>query len=239
MIGQLFTLADVKEPVVRALRLTQNDDIALAVRRIDLWHRELCSLGPWPILREETTGAGTITMSDGLGVYGVAVTSTDEPVWYVERTECSKGDLAGRRVWTTNGAASNGAASGASIKTWQWSTSGSGKHIAETSGCTVFYWKVPETLSEDESKISIPSIRALMVCSICDLIGLMDRKEVDAMPWRQELRPSIDELMDMLPKSDGGIMRLLSGRVLMRAPAVNRPIMEQKARQQAQPTQGE
>ena len=232
MLGQTYTLLDVKDPVVRALRLTAVADVALAVKRIDLWHRELCSLADWPALRQETLNvvptAGIISLANALGVSGVERATGHVPAWYVDRVELSAGDLAERMVWTSDSVLSAG---GFKIAAWKWDATASA-HVAETVACNVRWWSAPATLTSDAQKLSLPGTRALLARTVCDLIGLMDKQEIDADPWRRELTAGLEELKSYNPEGMVRNLRLLSGRVLLRAPARVELAMPQPAPQQ-------
>jgi len=220
MLGQLYTLADVKEPVVRALRLTATADLALAVGRIDLQHRELCALADWPRLRRisaaQSPAAGVVELAGGLGITGVVDATTKEPYWFCEAADLSAGDLAGRRLWTV-AQASDGKAAAA---VWKWDAT-AGKHVAGTETVDVAWWAAPATLSGDTDKLALPGTRALLARAVCDLIGLMDRKEMDAAPWRQEYEAGLQELLSRVPRAASArVLRTLSGRVLRLSPLV-------------------
>lgn len=219
MLGQLYTLADVKAPLVRALRLTAAGDITLAVGRIDLQHRELCALAPWPALRKsslsQTPAAGLVSLTLGLGVTGVCVASSKVPCWYVDLADLSAGDLEGQNVWTT--AAPTGVGK-INIAVWKWDSTG--KHVAETAAVDVHWWSAPAAaLSGDGDVLSLPGTRALLARSVCDCIGLMDRKEMDAAPWRQEYQAGLAEIMERVPRmQQPRVFRTKGGRVLHPAP---------------------
>lgn len=218
MLGQLYTLADVKAPLVRALRLTAAADIALAVGRIDLQHRELCAMAPWPLLRAsspaQTPVAGVVALTGWLGVTGVCLAAGKAPLWYVEPEDLSSGDLAGTGVWTTAPAA----AGKATLAVWQWDDAAGG-HAAGTAAVDVHGWTAPSTLAADADKLALPGTRALLARCVCDLIGLMDRKEMDAAPWRQEYEAGLAEIVARVPRAEGRVLRTKGRRVLHSAPA--------------------
>jgi hypothetical protein len=218
MLGQVYALADVKSPVVRALRLTAPGDITLALSRIDLWHPELCALADWPVLRKTSMGvspvAGIVSLANGLGVTGVSLASSKEPFWYVDTSDLSAGDLAGRRVWTTADLVTGKA----TVAVWKWDATAL-KHVAETAAVDVYWWVSPTTLANDADKLALPGTRALLARSVCDLIGLMDRKEMDAAPWRQEYEAGLAEIKALVPRAaQRRTLRTKGGRVLHCAP---------------------
>ncbi|MDD5706760.1 MAG: hypothetical protein PHR35_12630 [Kiritimatiellae bacterium] len=218
MTGKIFTLGDVLKPMKRALRIDSSAaDIALVIERIDLWHRELCALSDWPALQRETLNEvpadGVIELQSGLGVSAVEVSGTHEPCWYVKRTELCAGDLAGRKLWTPSSVGDTSI----SIAVWQWDQA-SAMHIPETLPVNVRWWIAPATLTAESDKLSLPGTRALLVHAVCDWVGLMNRTEIDAAPWRTELAEIKAEIKARAPAAMSAALHLPSGRVLHRAP---------------------
>ena len=220
MTGFPYVLADVKAPLVRALRLTNGTDITLAVSRINVHHKELCALSDWAPLRKygvQTPSGGKINLDAGAGVVSVSAALNGMPYWFAEHRDLHSGDLRGVRLWTLEAPS---VANKLTIETWKWDSE-SGKHTADNSDVDVSWWSFPAALSNDTDKIALPSTRALLAACVCDLIGLMDRKEPDAMPWRKERASAMAELMGRIPVTMPRVYKTLSGRVLMQAPVIN------------------
>jgi hypothetical protein len=215
----IFTLEDVLAPVQRALRLTAADDIKLAVGRIDAHHRELCGMADWPALRAvksvtSVTGAN-VEIENAAGVSSVAAGST--LYWFVESWDVTASDLAGRRLWCLGTPARNTAGS-LVIDVWDWDDVNS-LHVRSTgTALTIAYWLRPGPLVQASDRLALPSMRLLTVRVILDLVGLMDRKDVDVAPWRADLEPAMNELRAMNPVAQAQTLRLVSGRILMRSP---------------------
>jgi hypothetical protein len=222
-MNALFTLNDVMQPVVRALRLTAAGDLTLARNRIDALHRELCAKADWPALRAVEVvadGAGTsIAITNAAGVS--AIGDEDGAVyWHVDPWDVGISELAGRQLWSLGQPARDGSDK-LVVDVWDWNDDGSIHTRSSGKELRISYWKRPTTLSIDTDKLALPVIRALVVRAILELCGLMDRKDVDVSAWRQELESSMAELHAAYP---AGVarqsLRLPSGRVLMRGPAM-------------------
>jgi hypothetical protein len=214
----IYTVADVLEPIKRALRLTQAGDISLAISRIDLHHRELCGLAGWPQLRREASTvptAGVLSLSGALGVLATADSATAAPYWYCERFDVEASDLAERRLWSL---AATQTAGNLDIGCWSWDTA-TGLHVAASAAVNVHYWVAPAALTAADGALSLPETRALLVRAILDLIGLMDRKDVSVEQWRAELESSMTGLMALVPAAGTHALRLPSGRILTRSPS--------------------
>lgn len=197
-----FTIGDVKDAVVQALRLKNSDEIGLAVSRIVTNAKDLAAAWPWPELR----GSGASLPANALGV--VSVRAADgSPYWYLaDRNERFSEDLAGKKVWSLSSSnivmyVHNGT---------DWS-SGSG---------TIDYWTAPACCSAttDATSVGLPSIRALEVRTILDLIDLMDRKPEDAQGWHQQLSSAMEELNKYKTPLTGPKFRTKTGRVLYLSP---------------------
>ena len=218
-MNPIFTVADVLTPVQRALRLTAQGDITLAIQRIDTWHRELCAVADWPALRATaavTTAGASCTLADAAGVAAVAAGAT--PYWYVERWDVQASDLAERRLWSL-GMPSRDTDAKLVFDVWDWDADTTSHKQSTGVVLSVFYWKRPATLSQTTDKLALPATRALTVRAILDLVGLMDRKDVDVAPWRAEIDAAMQELQAFNPRAATQLLRLVSGRNLTRGPS--------------------
>jgi hypothetical protein len=239
-MNALFTVADVYDPVVRALRLVAATDLALAIARIDHHHRVLCDLADWPVLRATanltTAGANTVTavtvgntttvttvntpgltVVDAAGI--VAISSATAAYWFAERFDVHASDLAGRNLWTLGQPARAASTNHLVVDLWDWNDT-TGVHALSTGVVvTVAYWKKPATLAATSGALCLPSTRALTILTILDLVGLMDRKDVDVAPWRAELEAAMLELRSLNPTAYVQTLRLVSGRILTRGPS--------------------
>lgn len=197
-----FTINDVKSAVVQALRLKNSDEIALAVSRIVTNAKDLAATWPWPELR----ASGASLPSNALGVVSVRA-SDGSPFWYLaDPNERFSDDLNGKKVWSQVG----GSVVMFSHNGTSWS-SGSG---------TIDYWTEPEccTSTADSASVGLPSVRALEVRTILDLIDLMDRKPEDAQAWHQQLQVAMEELNKFKTPLTGPKFRTKSGRILYLSP---------------------
>jgi len=220
-MNALFTLADVLAPVKRALRLTAEPDLSLARARIDTLHRELCALTDWPALRAtlpvSSAAGASVAIPGAAGVMAVFRTTGGAPYWFCESFDVHASDLSGRALWSL-GAPSRNLANDLLVDVWEWSSEGS-VHVPSTGvPLLISYWRRPEPLAQDTDRIALPVTRALVVMAILDLVGLMDRKDVDVAPWREELGPSMDALRQSNPAAPTQLLRLPSGRLLTRSP---------------------
>lgn len=218
-MNNLFTLDDVLAPVQRALRLTAAADVALAVQRIDVLHRELCGLAAWPALRatmEVTTAGGLVVVPGAAGITAVS----DGPVvyWFAERCDVYASDLNERWLWTLGTPARN-QDNALLFDAWEWDADEGVRIVSTGILLSVAYWRTPDRLAVGTDRLALPSTRALVVRAILDLVGLMDRKDADVAAWRSELDASLKDLRSLLPVAGAQqVLRLASGRVLTRGP---------------------
>ncbi|MEI6210925.1 MAG: hypothetical protein WCR06_04800 [bacterium] len=217
----IFTLEDVLLPVARALRLTAAADMALAVSRIDVLHRELCGLAPWPALRavaQVTTTGQPVALAAAVGISSVTG-AAGEVFWFAERADTLASELGGRLLWSLGMPARNDA--GALLfDLWDWDDDTDARVAATGGVVSVAYWKTPGTLAVGTDRLALPSTRALVVRAVLDLVGLMDRKDADVAAWRGEMDSSMQELRSLLPVAGTQqVLRLPSGRVLTRGPS--------------------
>jgi len=217
-MNAIFTVADVLNPVQRALRLTNADDLTLATQRIDHWHRMLCDLSDWPALRAVATPATTgvtLALPNAAGI--VSVYGPVVPYWFVDRGDVPASDLLYRTLWSLGVPSRNGNGD-LLFDVWDFNAD-TGAHAASTGiSLSVVYWTRPSALSSGTDKLALPSTRALIVRTILDLVGLMDRKDVDVQSWRAELDPAMAELLTLNPVSQSMPLRMASGRTLTRGP---------------------
>jgi len=235
-LAAIYTLGDVLAPVERALRLVSAEDLLLAVKRIDLHYRELCALSDWPALRaytEITSDASDLYEIEGaLGISAVSLDSDGAPFWFCERWDVPADDLRERRLWSS--AIPQAPVTGDDpaevwISLWAWDSATEVHVPSNAETVRVDFWRAPPSLittAEGESDtydetdpIYLPETRALVVRSVLDLIGLMDRSEQDAAPWRAEMEGSLARLFSHNPRAAGASLRLPSGRILTRSPA--------------------
>lgn len=203
-----YTFEEVASGVKRALRLTNQADIALMMERIGVAHRDLCQMAPWPALFREASAAlagGAFAPSGGFA--GVCyVESGGRPAWFASQGDQYSGDMRGRACWTMAG--------DGSLKVWDVDALGAASPAE--GDATVGYWVSPGASTSGE--VSLPSIRALTARAVLDCVGLMDRKEQDANPWRNEFQLGMRELAALAHDMPLPPLRLASGRVLQRAP---------------------
>jgi hypothetical protein len=103
---------------------------------------------------------------------------------------------------------------------WDWDDTNVARTASTGVVLSVAYWKQPAPLSQVTDRLALPATRALLVRSILDLVGLLDRKDTDVAPWRGEMESSLQELRSLLPVAGTQqVLRLVSGRVLTRGPS--------------------
>ena len=211
-----YTFADAQSAVKRALRLVNQTDIDLMKARINVAHRDLCQLAPWSALYAEETvtpSLGVVTPANGIAgvcfVEAVMQGGAKTHAWFIPNGDQYSDDLRGRCVWAMEGNAS------VKVMSVDPDTGAVGTDFA---AAVIGYWKPPAALSADTDALALPSIRALTARVVEDCIGLMDRKEVDANPWRAEFQQGMKELSALAVQQPLPPLRLMSGRVLTRAP---------------------
>jgi hypothetical protein len=104
------------------------------------------------------------------------------------------------------------------VDVWEWNSTEGVRAMSVDVSLRIAYWKRPGPLAQDSDRLALPMVRALVVRAIIDLVGLMDRKDVDVAPWRSELEPSLAELRGANPVAFPQVLRLPSGRLLTRSP---------------------
>lgn len=178
-----------------ALRYTTSGDRAKIRNPCTLAYWELCELTNWPLLRRSkalTVGAGNAVAlpADAIDVTGVV--SADAVYEHVAEEDRRASD--GNPHWYY---AADGAAGNLTGALRLGLVDGQGEDAGDT--VTVYYWVYPPALAQDDDLVLLPGSRALILKTLVDMLGLMDKKEAQADRYRQEYETAIATLLAKFP----------------------------------------
>jgi hypothetical protein len=192
---------DVYSLVADALRYTTDEDKLKIRAPCQLAYYELCELAPWlrlqramliapvspatilPVTDLPADTVDVIAVTQGgvllprIPVEDLYVPNDGRPRWYYAAPVAAQNAGVRLKMGFTNGS--------------------SGANLSGT--VTVYYWVYPPRLDTDQTPIMLPSARPLVLRTIVDVLGLIDKKEEAADRYRAELQSATATMMALNP----------------------------------------